>query len=46
MDAGVQRPLVRIGIPDRFIKCGSLPFLQEKCRMTVPQIIALAEGHS
>jgi len=45
-DAGVQRPLVRIGIPDRFIECGSLPFLQEKCRMTVPQIVALAEGQS
>jgi transketolase len=41
-EAGVQRPLARVGIPDRFIECGSLPFLQEKCGMTVPQIVALA----
>jgi transketolase len=45
-DAGVQRPMVRVGIPDRFIECGSLPFLQEQCGMTVPQIVALAEGTS
>jgi len=44
--AGIQRPLVRVGIPDRFIECGSLPFLQEKCGMTVPQIVARAEGHA
>jgi transketolase len=45
-EAGVQRPLHRVGIPDRFIECGSLPFLQEKCGMTVAQIVARAEGHS
>ena len=45
-EAGLQRPLVRIGIPDRFIECGSLPFLQEKCGMTVRQIVARAEGHA
>jgi transketolase len=45
-EAGIQRPLVRVGIPDRFIECGSLPFLQEKCGMTVPQIAALARGIS
>ena len=45
-DAVRQRPLVRIGIPDRFIECGSLPFLQEKCGMTVGQIVARAEGHA
>jgi transketolase len=43
-EAGLHRPLVRVGIPDRFIECGSLPYLQEQCRMTVPQIVALAEG--
>ena len=43
-EAGVQRPMTRVGIPDRFIECGSLPYLQEKCGMTVPQIVALGEG--
>jgi transketolase len=43
-EAGLHRPLVRIGIPDRFVECGSLPYLQEQCRMMVPQIVALAEG--
>jgi transketolase len=45
-EAGVQRPMARVGIPDCFIECGSLPFLQEQCGMTVPQIVALAEGSS
>ena len=45
-EAGLHRPMVRVGIPDRFIECGSLPFLQEKCGMTVPQIVARAEGHA
>jgi transketolase len=44
--AGVQRPMARVGIPDRFIECGSLPYLQERCGMTVPQIVALAESSS
>ena len=29
-DAGVARPLTRIGLPDRFIECGSVPTLQAK----------------
>ncbi len=41
-DAGIVRRLRRVGIPDRFVECGSLPFLQEQCGMTVPQIVALA----
>ena len=45
-EAGIRRPLVRVGIPDRFVECGSLPFLQEQCGMTVPQIVALAEDNS
>jgi transketolase len=44
--AGVSRPLARVGIPDRFIACGSLPYLQEQCGMTVPRIVALAEDGS
>jgi transketolase len=34
--------MTRIGIPDRFIECGSLPYLQEKCGMTTAQIVARA----
>jgi transketolase len=45
-EAGIQRPLARVGIPDRFIACGSLPYLQAQCGMTVPQIVALAEDRS
>ena len=45
-EAGMRRPLTRIGLPDRFIECGSVPHLQEKCRMTVPQIVALAKDGS
>jgi transketolase len=41
-EAGLHRPLTRVGIPDRFIECGSLPYLQEKCGMTTPQIVAQA----
>lgn len=29
-DAGADRPLTRIGLPDRFIECGSVPTLQAK----------------
>jgi transketolase len=45
-EAGLVRPLRRVGIPDRFVECGSLPFLQEKCGMTVPQIVALAHNEN
>lgn len=45
-ESGTIRPLHRVGIPDRFIECGSLPFLQEQCGMTVPQIVALANESS
>jgi transketolase len=42
--AGIVRPLQRIGIPDRFMECGSLPFLQEKCGMTVSQIVKFTQN--
>jgi transketolase len=45
-EAGIVRPLSRVGIPDRFVECGSLPYLQEQCGMTVPQIVALAEANA
>jgi transketolase len=45
-EAGLVRPMRRVGIPDQFIECGSLSYLQEKCGMTVPRIIALAHNES
>lgn len=42
--AGIVRPLQRIGIPDRFMECGSLPFLQGKCGMTVSQIVEFTQN--
>jgi transketolase len=45
-EAGLVRPMRRVGIPDRFIECGSLPYLQEKCGMTTPRIVALAHNES
>jgi transketolase len=38
-DDCVFRPTVRVGIPDRFVECGSLPYLQDKCGMTLPRIV-------
>jgi len=29
-DAGVARPLTRIGLPDRFLECGAVPTLQAR----------------
>lgn len=42
-DACIFRPTVRVGIPDRFVECGSLPYLQDKCGMTVDRIVELAQ---
>ncbi len=33
--AGVMRPVTRIGLPDRFIECGSVPTLQARYGVTV-----------
>lgn len=38
-DAGVSRKLTRIGIPDRFIECGSVPTLQDKYRLTTARMM-------
>jgi len=45
-EAGLIRPMVRVGIPDQFIECGSLPYLQEKCGMTVSKIVELAQNEN
>jgi len=38
-EAGIQKPMLKIGIPDRFIECGSVPFLQDKYGLTTPRLI-------
>ncbi|HWJ75506.1 MAG TPA: transketolase C-terminal domain-containing protein [Kaistia sp.] len=43
-DAGVTRPLARIGLPDRFIECGAVPTLQRRYGITVEHIVWAAEG--
>jgi len=41
-DAKLQRPLARVGLPDAFIECGSLPHLQEKYGLTAAAVVAAA----
>ncbi|MBL8837097.1 MAG: transketolase family protein [Alphaproteobacteria bacterium] len=42
-DAGVARRLERIGIPDQFVECGSVPHLQKKYGLTTDAIVAAAK---
>ncbi|HZP19869.1 MAG TPA: transketolase C-terminal domain-containing protein [Bauldia sp.] len=37
---GVRKPLVRIGLPDRYIECGSVPHLQERYGLTTDRVVA------
>lgn len=39
-DKGVVRPLTRIGLPDRYIECGSVPHLQAKYGLATDRVIA------
>jgi len=41
-DAKLQRPLARIGLPDAFIECGSMPHLQEKYGLTRDAVVTAA----
>jgi len=38
-DAGQVKPLTRIGLPDRFIECGSVQTLQEQCGISLDAMI-------
>lgn len=38
-DAGISRKVTRIGLPDRYIECGSVPTLQQKYGLTVEAVI-------
>ena len=37
-EAGLARKLLKIAIPDQFIECGSLPYLQDRYGLTTPRI--------
>jgi transketolase len=37
-DAGVTKKVTRIGIPDRFIECGSVPTLQARYGLTAEAV--------
>ena len=38
-EAGLARKLLKIAIPDQFIECGSLPYLQDRYGLTTPRIV-------
>lgn len=39
-DAGVQRQVTRIGLPDLYIECGAVPTLQAKYGLTTEAVVA------
>ena len=43
-DAGIARPLQRIGLPDRFIECGAVPTLQKRYGITAEDLVAAGLG--
>jgi transketolase len=38
-EAGILLPMLKIGIPDRFIECGSVPYLQDKYGLTTGKLV-------
>ncbi|WP_376100973.1 transketolase family protein (plasmid) [Roseomonas sp. CCTCC AB2023176] len=38
MERGLCRPVLKIGIPDRFIECGSVPYLQDKYGLSTARL--------
>jgi len=44
--AGIMKPLLKIGIPDRFIECGSLPYLQDKYGLSTAKVTAAVRRHA
>jgi transketolase len=43
-DAGISRKLTRIGIPDRYIECGSVSVLQDTYGITTSRVTATIAG--
>jgi transketolase len=42
-DRGVTRPLLRVGLPDRFIECGSVPHLQDRYGLATDRLVDALE---
>jgi transketolase len=42
--AGICLPLRKVGIPDQFVECGSLPYLQEKYGLSTARLIETARA--
>jgi transketolase len=38
-DSGVIKPIRRIGLPDRFIECGSVPHLQDRYGLSTDRVV-------
>jgi transketolase len=38
-DRGIAKPLRRIGLPDRFIECGSVPHLQDRYGLATDRVV-------
>jgi len=43
-DAGVTKTLIRVGLPDKFIECGSVPYLQDRYGLTAEKLAAAARA--
>ncbi|WP_018184625.1 transketolase family protein [Kaistia granuli] len=43
-DAGMTMRLTRIGLPDRYIECGSVPTLQKRYGLMMDDLVAAATG--
>ena len=43
-EAKLLRPLTRVGLPDRFIECGSVPTLQARYGLTAEALTAACLG--
>ena len=43
-DAGVTKQLTRVGLPDKFIECGSVPYLQDRYGLTAERLAATARA--
>jgi transketolase len=44
--AGILKPLVKIGIADCFVECGSLPYLQDKYGLSTGKVIDTVRHHA
>jgi transketolase len=43
-DAGITKTLIRVGLPDKFIECGSVPYLQDRYGLTAEKLAATARA--